>query len=507
MIIILDFGSQYTQLIARRIRELNVFSKVLPYSTPADSLYNAKGIILSGGPNSVYDWRAPICDKAIWDLNIPIFGICYGMQLMVRELGGEVTKGIPEYGSTYIETVNINNIMNDISTRSKVWMSHGDSCTKLPNDFIQVSSSKSTDNVVIANDKRRFYGVQFHPEVNHTEDGTLILSNFIFDICGCNKNWNSNFIIDNSIAGIKHKVGKKKVLLGLSGGVDSTTLAFLLNEAIGSQLTCLFIDQGFMRKNEAKMLLDIFATHNMNILFVDATERFMKSVAGVTDPEVKRKRIGHEFIKVFEEESIKYGPFDFLAQGTLYSDVIESTAPSKKLGKIAVKIKSHHNVGGLPDDLKFQLVEPFKMLFKDEVRTIAKVIGVPDYIVNRHPFPGPGLAIRIIGEVTTERLRILRQADWIVRDEITDTYYNYWQAFAVLLSNVKSVGVMGDSRTYAHPIVLRFITSEDGMTGDWAKVPYELLSKISNRIINEVEGVNRVVYDITSKPPGTIEWE
>lgn len=506
MIIILDFGSQYTQLIARRIRELNVFSKVLPYNTPAEYLKDAEGIILSGGPNSVYGWRAPVCDRAIWDLDIPILGICYGMQLMVKDLGGEVESGSPEYGEAMFSAKNFS-IFTGVHELTTVWMSHGDSCVTLPEGFEQIGFTKNTKYAAIQNTKKNLYGLQFHPEVNHTLEGTQILSNFILNVCGCDTIWTSECIIDAAITNVKTQVGDKKVLLGLSGGVDSTTLAFLLNIAIGNQLTCLFIDQGFMRLNEAKMLLEVFAQHDMNIIFVDASERFLRAVAGVTDPERKRKIIGHEFIKVFEEESVKYGPFDYLAQGTLYPDVIESTAPCEKSGKIAVKIKSHHNVGGLPDDLRFELVEPFKMLFKDEVRSIAKVIGVPDYITNRHPFPGPGLAIRIIGEVTTERLRILRQADWIVRDEIADTYNEYWQAFAVLLPTVRSVGVMGDARTYAHPIVLRMITSEDGMTGDWARPSYDLLAKISTRIVNEVEGVNRVVYDITSKPPGTIEWE
>jgi len=506
MIIILDFGSQYTQLIARRIRELNVFSKVLPYNTPAEYLKDAEGIILSGGPNSVYGWRAPVCDRGIWELSIPILGICYGMQLMIRDLGGKVERGTPEYGEAMFNTKN-SLLFKNLHELTQVWMSHGDSCLELPDGFEPIGSTKDTKYAAISEAGRGFYGLQFHPEVYHTLEGTKILSNFLFRICNAKNNWTSDCIIDSSISNVKGQVGDKKVLLGLSGGVDSTTLAFLLNEAIGNQLTCMFIDQGFMRLNESQILMDVFAKHKMNIIFIDASERFIRAVAGVTDPERKRKIIGNEFIKVFEEESVKYGPFDYLAQGTLYPDVIESSAPCDASGKIAVKIKSHHNVGGLPEDLRFELVEPFKMLFKDEVRKIARVIGVPDYITNRHPFPGPGLAIRIIGEVTQGRLRILRQADWIVRDEIAETYNEYWQAFAVLLPTVRSVGVMGDSRTYAHPIVLRFITSEDGMTGDWAKVPYELLSKISTRIVNEVEGVNRVVYDITSKPPGTIEWE
>lgn len=515
MIAILDFGSQYSELIARRIRETQVYSEVLSYRTSAQELraISPKGIILSGGPASVYDDRAPQCDPEIWQLGIPILGVCYGMQLMVKQLGGKVERAKKgEYGKAALLIEDPTDLLTNVDDCSIAWMSHGDSCIELPEGFKILAKTDNTPNAAIANHHKRLFGVQFHPEVVHTEGGLALIRNFVYHICQCEPNWTTEAFVEDSIRDIRNRVGDKKVLLALSGGVDSSTLAFLLYKAIGEQLTCMFIDQGFMRKGEPERLMKIFDEQfNIPVVYINARERFLKQVEGVTDPEEKRKRIGYEFIQVFEEESAKYGPFDYLAQGTLYPDVIESadTNVDPKTGeRVAVKIKSHHNVGGLPKNLRFKLVEPLRKIFKDEVRKVGRAIGLPEEIIKRHPFPGPGLAIRILGEVTAEKLNILRDADFIVRDEISKQglYNDFWQAFAVLLP-VKSVGVMGDQRTYAFPIVLRFITSEDGMTADWARPSYDLLETISNRIVNEVKGVNRVVYDITSKPPGTIEWE
>lgn len=514
-IAIIDFGSQYSELIARRIRETQVYSEVISYRTTAEQLkkLDPKGIILSGGPSSVYDDYAPKCDPEIWNLGIPILGVCYGMQLMVKQLGGSVEKSKKaEYGKAALTVDDPTDLLTNVVDASIMWMSHGDSCTKLPEGFTVLAHTENTACAAISHAEKRLFGVQFHPEVVHSEGGIALIRNFVYHICECEPTWTTEAFVEESIREIRAKVGDKKVLLALSGGVDSSTLAFLLNRAIGDKLTCMFIDQGFMRKGEPERLMEIFDQQfNIPVEYVEARERFLVEMDGVTDPEVKRRRIGHQFIEVFETESAKLGPFDYLAQGTLYPDVIESadTNVDPKTGeRVAVKIKSHHNVGGLPKNLRFKLVEPLRKLFKDEVRNVARAIGLPEEIVRRHPFPGPGLAIRIIGEVTSERLNILRDADFIVRDEISKqgVYHDYWQAFAVLLP-IRSVGVMGDKRTYAHPVVLRFITSEDGMTADWAKVPYDLLETLSNRIVNEVKGVNRVVYDITSKPPGTIEWE
>ena len=515
MLVILDFGSQYSELIARRIRETEVYSEVLSYRTSVEQLQqlNPKGIILSGGPNSVYDEGAPHCDPCIWELGIPVLGVCYGMQLMVQQLGGQVEKvKRGEYGKAALSIDDPTDLLTNVENGSTMWMSHGDSVTQMPPGFEILAHTGNTPSAAVADHQRKLYGVQFHPEVVHSECGQALIRNFVYHICECQPTWTTEAFLEESIREVRARVGDRRVLLALSGGVDSSTLAFLLHRAIGDKLTCMFIDQGFMRKGEPERLVELF--HNkfhIDVCYVNARDRFLSQIKGVTDPEEKRKRIGHEFIRVFEEESKRLGPFDYLAQGTLYPDVIESadTNVDPKTGeRVAVKIKSHHNVGGLPKDLQFKLVEPLRKLFKDEVRKLGRSLGLPEEIVRRHPFPGPGLAIRILGEVTEDKLDILRDADYIVREEIRNwgMYHDFWQAFAVLLP-VRSVGVMGDQRTYAYPIVLRFVSSEDGMTADWSRTSFDLLESISNRIVNEVDGVNRVVYDITSKPPGTIEWE
>lgn len=515
MIVILDFGSQYSELIARRIRETQVYSEVLSYRTSVAQLQqlNPAGIILSGGPNSVYDPGAPQCDPGIWQLGVPVMGVCYGMQLMVQQLGGGVERAERgEYGKASLIIDDPTDLLTNVEPGSTMWMSHGDSVTQMPTGFELLAHTDNTPCAAIADHTRKLYGVQFHPEVVHSVGGQALIRNFVYHICTCHPTWTTAAFVDEAVREIRAKVGDKRVLLALSGGVDSSTLAFLLHRAIGDQLTCMFIDQGFMRKGEPERLMTLFKEQfHIPVEYVMARERFLTAIAEVDDPEKKRKIIGHEFIRVFEEESRRLGPFDYLAQGTLYPDVIESadTNVDPKTGeRVAVKIKSHHNVGGLPKDLQFKLVEPLRKLFKDEVRKVGRSLGLPEEIVNRQPFPGPGLAIRILGSVDDEKLDILRDADLIVRQEINRAgiYNEIWQAFAVLLP-VRSVGVMGDQRTYAYPIVLRIVTSEDGMTADWARIPYDLLETIANRIVNEVDGVNRVVYDITSKPPGTIEWE
>jgi len=511
MILILDYGSQYSKLIARRVRECKVYCEVISGDASIDEITERKpsALILSGGPCSVYEDDAPKCPKEIFELGLPILGICYGMQLMSSLLGGEVIHyKKQEYGKAELHIDDCSDLFAGILDNLSAWMSHGDSVSKLPTDFVRIAHSDNTPYAAIANKEKKFYGVQFHPEVVHTQYGSDILKNFVYNIAGIPPTWNMKSFVTEAIADIKKTVGKEKLLLALSGGVDSTTVAALLHKAIGSQLVCMFIDQGFMRKNEAKKIVELVNKNfKINLIHIDAADRFFKAIEGVTDPEIKRKKIGHEFISVFEEEAKKLkGEINFLAQGTLYPDVIESAAAG--VSKNAVKIKTHHNVGGLPEKMKFKIIEPLKRLFKDEVRLMGVELEVPDSIVYRQPFPGPGLAIRIMGEVTRERVRVLQEADDIVMDEIKKAgfYRKVWQAFAVLLP-IKTVGVMGDKRTYLHTIAVRVVTSQDAMTANWAHIPYEILGEISTRIINEVPEINRVVYDITSKPPSTIEWE
>ncbi len=507
-ILVLDFGSQYTQLIARRVRENKVYSEIYPFNAPIDKIkaFLPKGIILSGGPSSVYEDGAPIPDLNIFKLGIPVLGICYGMQLMAHLLGGEVSKAIKrEYGKAELVVDDAKDIFAEIPPQTKVWMSHGDKINKLPRKFSIIGHTSNSPVAAMADRSNRFYAFQFHPEVVHTDEGSKILHSFIFNICGCKPTWTMKSFIETIKQEIAEKVKDQKVVCGISGGVDSSVTAVLAHEAVGDALICIFVDNGLLRHNEAiKVEETLRKNFNMNITCVDASERFLKRLRGIKDPERKRKIIGNEFIRVFEEEAKKIKGARFLAQGTLYPDVIESTSfkgPS-------ATIKSHHNVGGLLKKMKLELIEPLRELFKDEVRLLGHELGMPDEIINRHPFPGPGLAIRCIGDVTRQRMDILRKADVIVLEEIKRfrLYNEIWQAFAVLLP-VKSVGVMGDERTYENVIAVRAVTSLDGMTADWAKIPYEAMESISNRIINEVKGINRVVYDITSKPPGTIEWE
>jgi len=507
-VVVLDFGSQFAQLIARRVRELNVYSELLPHDTPMAELERrgTKAVILSGGPSSVYDDDAPRADPALWSGRIPVLGICYGLQLMAHELGGEVVPSKRrEYGPATVSLTD-GDLFAGIERVQPVWMSHGDSILRPPEGFHATAQTDSTPYAGLADPGRNLYGIQFHPEVVHTPIGREVLRNFVVDIAGVRPNWTAANLVDTTVAEIRERVGDGHVICALSGGVDSAVAATLVHRAIGDQLTCIYVDHGLMRKRESELLRVTFERDlGMRLVMVDARDRFLHRLTGVEDPEEKRRIIGDEFIRVFEEEATKLGQIDFLTQGTLYPDVIESKTSETKA---AQKIKTHHNVGGLPADLRFQLIEPLRYLFKDEVRRVGLELGLPEAMVQRQPFPGPGLAIRIIGEVTAERLDTLREADWIVIDEIkaAGLYRSLWQSFAIL-TPVRSVGVMGDGRTYANVVAVRAVTSDDGMTADWARLPYEVLAKISSRIVNEVPGVNRVVYDISSKPPATIEWE
>ncbi|MRR56255.1 MAG: glutamine-hydrolyzing GMP synthase [Deltaproteobacteria bacterium] len=507
-ILILDFGSQVTQLIARRVREQSVYCEIHPYNMSLAKIreYDPKGIILSGGPSSVYDSDAPHSDPAIFDLGIPVLGICYGMQLMTNQLGGKVERSDKrEYGRAMMELDDVEDIFSGFDGRTEVWMSHGDRIEAMPAGFSRIAHTEHCPVAAMKDPKRHFYGVQFHPEVVHTPRGEEMLGNFVFSVCGCRPVWTMASFIETEIADIRRKVGDGRVICGLSGGVDSSVVAVLIHRAIGDQLTCVFVNNGLLRKGEAEKVVNLFTKHfKINLKYVDAADRFLDKLAGITDPEQKRKIIGNEFIYLFEEEAKKLGKVDYLAQGTLYPDVIESVSTK---GPSAV-IKSHHNVGGLPEKMNLKLLEPVRELFKDEVRLLGRELGMPDEVIHRQPFPGPGLAIRCICEITAERLDILREADAVVLDEIRKAglYRDIWQSFAILLP-VKTVGVMGDARTYDYTIAIRAVNSLDGMTADWVKLPYELLGSISSRIINEVKGVNRVVYDISQKPPSTIEWE
>jgi len=509
-ILILDFGSQYTQLIARRVREAQVYCEIHPFHLEMAKIkdFAPKGIILSGGPASIFDPDAPLAEKEVLALGIPVLGICYGMQFLTHVLHGEVTKALDrEYGNAQISILDHRDIFYGVGTEGDetVWMSHGDRIEKMPEGFEVLASSKNSPTAAMADKERKLFGVQFHPEVAHTPSGTKILKNFLFRVCGCEPSWTMSSFVRRTVKSLRETVGDDRVVCGLSGGVDSSVPAVMLYKAIGEQLSCIFVDNGLLRRGEAEEVTDLFKGHyGMDFHLVDASEHFLEKLKGVVDPEEKRKIIGHEFISVFEKKAKELGEARYLAQGTLYPDVIESVSfkgPS-------ATIKSHHNVGGLPEMMKLELIEPLRELFKDEVRQVGMELELPRELVMRQPFPGPGLAVRILGEITRDRLEILRSADVIVQDEIRRAgfYEKVWQSFAVLLP-IRTVGVMGDERTYEHVVAVRVVDSLDAMTADWSRIPYEVMARISNRIINSVKGVNRVVYDISSKPPSTIEWE
>lgn len=504
--VVIDFGAQYSQLIARRIRECRVYSEILPHDVTAKEIEARRpaGIVLSGGPASVYEPGAPKMDTRILELGIPILGICYGMQIMAHALGGRVEPGRKrEYGKAELEVLNPNELFSGLDRHLVGWMSHGDSVLEPPPGFRILARTANTGVAAMSDRERHLYGVQFHPEVAHTPRGKEILENFLYRACGCSASWTMKSFIEKATESIRQQVGNGSVVCGLSGGVDSACVATLVHRAVGDHLSCIFVNNGLLRKGEPEMVQRTFRdVFKMRLVYVDAQDRFLEKLRGVSDPERKRNIIGEEFVRIFEEEAAKLGKAQFLAQGTIYPDVVESGTGC------AARIKTHHNVGGLPEDMKLELVEPLRQLFKDEVRVVCHELGLPDEITWRHPFPGPGLGVRLVGELTKERLDMLREADAIVVEEIkaSGLYRELWQTFAILLP-VQCVGVMGDQRTYASPVVLRAVTSEDAMTADWARLPYDLLERISNRIINEVHGVNRVLYDVSSKPPSTIEWE